>query len=737
MDRVDGKPITDESVLADLVSLWQQRRSQGEPISCTELCRDHPELVPELERRVAILERMGKLAAGHETKSFSPADSLESSPQPNQAGRTDWPVIPGYEILKELGRGGMGVVYQARDTYLNRLVALKMVLFGAHSSKDSLERFRAEAEAVARLQHPHVVQVFSWGEHGEQPFLVMEFVAGGSLYHCIAGRKQPPADAARLVMLLARAVHAAHKVGILHRDLKPANVLLAPPADEPALNSAYGCPKVSDFGLARLSGSPAGLTASFALMGTPSYMSPEQALGKTREIGPSTDIYALGAILYELLAGQPPFKGENLLETLEQVRKLPPLPLQMYCPDVPPKLEAICLGCLAKSPADRPPTAADLAQDLRCFLDEHPSTVSTAPLAASVPLQTTSFSLETLATTPARLRRLMTYWGWLVAAALLVVLGIAGVAWNLLQHPERAPLVPNDPERAQTGKEPPSVPGDTNSLGMRLAQIPAGRFLMGSPDTDTGGEENERPRHEVAITRPFDLGVHEVTVEQFRAFVRATDYQTDAERRGRAVGLDSKGEGNYLPNLNWRNPGFRQSDAHPVACVSWNDALAFCEWLGREEGRKYRLPTEAEWEYACRAGTTTRFFSGDGLSSLREVANIADRALFRCCAKLTYTADWDDGYPFTAPVGQFRPNAFGLHDMHGNVSEWCADWYDKDYYKNSPPQDPKGPDHGRRRIARGGSWHQSHSFCSAAYRYTFYEPPEGDSRLGFRVVRER
>jgi hypothetical protein len=365
----------DESALADLVSLWQRRRAEGQTATPAELCRDRPELLAELERRVAALERMDGLAGVlHETATLDTSGSPATAPGP--AGP---PEIPGYEILDELGCGGMGVVYLARDTQLKRLVALKMVLAGAHSSEDSRGRFRAEAEAVARLQHPHVVQVFSWGEQGGLPYLVMEHVAGGGLDRRIAGRPQPPADAARLVMLLARAVHAAHKAEVVHRDLKPANVLLAPAADEPALNTAYGWPKVSDFGLARLSGGSGAQTASYDVLGTPSYMAPEQAAGKTREVGPPADIYSLGAILYELLTGRPPFKGESLLETLDQVRSLPPRPPRELCADIPAELESICLRCLAKAAADRYLTAQALSDDLHRFGEGHAVSRPTAP----------------------------------------------------------------------------------------------------------------------------------------------------------------------------------------------------------------------------------------------------------------------------------------------------------------------------------------------------------------------
>ncbi|MCY2995664.1 MAG: formylglycine-generating enzyme family protein [Planctomycetota bacterium] len=288
----------------------------------------------------------------------------------------------------------------------------------------------------------------------------------------------------------------------------------------------------------------------------------------------------------------------------------------------------------------------------------------------------------------------------------------------------------------------------TNSIGMKLTVIPAGDFLMGSsasveesmkafqPYAPVAESfEREQPQHAVRISKPFYLGTYEVTLGQFRQFVEAIDYKTEAEKNGiGGFGTDEQGKWLQRPEFTWRQPGFPQTDEHPVVNVSWNDAVAFCRWLSGKENQVYRLPTEAEWEYACRAGTTTRYHNGDDPEALPEVGNIADAAIKQKFSGWKDAIKANDGCVFTAPVGKFRPNAFGLYDMHGNAFEWCADWFDSRYYAKSPATDPAGPASGMMRVIRGGCWSfKPFGSCSTS---RLGNPPDSQaSRVGFRVAR--
>lgn len=266
----------------------------------------------------------------------------------------------GYDIISVLGRGGMGVVYKARQRGLNRIVALKTILAGLMSTK-ALDRFRFEAEALARLNHPNIVQVYEIGELNNTLFLSMEFVDGGTLVEVTRSNLRELRAIVQAVEVLARAVHAAHEKGIVHRDLKPSNVL----------RTLEGTLKIADFGLAKQRDDPAwqaSLTAAGEIVGTPAYMAPEQVAGRTEDIAPPTDVYSLGVILYELLTGRRPFGGPTILDTMRQILEKAPPPPSRWEPGVSHRLDKICLQCLFKSPNRRYSTALALADDLRRFV---------------------------------------------------------------------------------------------------------------------------------------------------------------------------------------------------------------------------------------------------------------------------------------------------------------------------------------------------------------------------------
>lgn len=317
---------------------------------------------------------------------------------------------------------------------------------------------------------------------------------------------------------------------------------------------------------------------------------------------------------------------------------------------------------------------------------------------------------------------------------------------------------------ADAEKPSPSI---TNSIGMRLVKIPAGAFMMGNHEAaeemprsfpqyeaERFQLDDEYPVHKVRITRAFYLGAYAVTVGEFRKFVEASHYATDAERYddvSSPPGSDRKrsGYGGYgynretgkldeqrNPKVNWREVGFPQTERHPVTNVSWNDAVAFCKWLSEKEKKSYRLPTEAEWEYACRAGTTTRYYAGDDPELLVTIANSYDRSTAKVDPDWTrFALKGDDGFEFTAPVGRFAPNKFGLYDMHGNVWQWVSDRYGADYYAHSPVDDPQGPATGGKRVRRGGGWATWAFYCRSSFR-NYNTPQSRYFNLGFRVVLE-
>jgi eukaryotic-like serine/threonine-protein kinase len=351
--------------------------------------------------------------------------------------------VGNYEILEKVGRGGMGVVYRARHVRLQRVVALKMLLGGYFVDGDQRARFRAEAEAVARLQHPHIVQLFESGEHEAdaglpRPYFTLELVAGGSLAQRLAGRPLSPRQAAVWLEPVARAAHYAHQHGIIHRDLKPSNILL----------TGDGQPKICDFGVAKLAEGPDLNTLSGVLIGTAEYMAPEQAEGKAAP-DPAIDIYALGAILSEMLTGRPPFRGASTLDTLTQVQTQEPVPPRRLQPPVPRDLETICLKCLEKDPRRRYASAEALAEDLRRFLAGE--AISARPVSYG----------ERAAKWCRRRPALAALAAALVAVTLL---GLTGVIWQLLRAEAAKEVAIRERDAAQWQTYRANIAAASNAL---------------------------------------------------------------------------------------------------------------------------------------------------------------------------------------------------------------------------------------------------------------------------------
>jgi formylglycine-generating enzyme required for sulfatase activity len=595
---------------------------------------------------------------------MSPDDLKRSEPSPRECRQ-----VPGYEFLRPIGRGSMGEVVLARQLALRREVAIKFVeMSRVADPHEQVARFRREAELMARISHPNIVTIYDFGTVDDQPYLVMEYVAGGDLRREMVPERPMAVDRTlALVRPIIRALTCLHRQGILHRDLKPENVLMH---DE-------NTPKVADFGIAVIDAALGSLTRTDQAMGTIGYVAPEQQY--RLKVDGRADQYSLASIVYEMLTGHKPLGAFQ-----------PPSRLNRALLSA---VDTVVMRGLSEDRDDRYATIEEFGDALDRAL--------------------------TGGGTRARDRL---RWRWVAVGGVLLA-AVAGLMIGSSGRQARPAHVRTElPLARPSGTPPGPVPRPAelvvNSLGMTLIPVPAGEFLMGSPDTDPEARPNEKPRHRVVITRPFYLGAHEVTVGQFRTFVEKTGYKTDAETDGNGGAIyDSDLEQNINdPKLNWRQPGYPrpQGDDEPVVQVSWNDARAFCEWLSDREKRRYRLPTEAEWEYACRAGSTTRWASGDSPEELESLA-------------------WtpNSGSPTTHRVGSKAPNAFGLFDMHGNVWEWCLDPYD--VYPSGPVTDPKGPPDGKARVLRGGAWDRKKiRRTTSAYRYDS-KPTARFYTYGFRV----
>jgi formylglycine-generating enzyme required for sulfatase activity len=601
---------------------------------------------------------------------------------PQQFGR--------YRILKKLGAGGMGAVYLAEDGKLGRCVALKVPHLSASDGQAIIDRFYREARIAAAVDHPHICPVHDVGEHEGVHFLVMPFIDGKPLSHLVnADHPWLPEQAAALVRKLALAVEVMHQRGLIHRDLKPANVMIRP----------NGEPVLMDFGLARAHDAKGQTMTPFGeRLGTPAYMAPELVLGQ-KDIGPATDIYSLGIMLYELLTGKLPFVG-SLAEIYGQILHATPLRPSAHRPGLDAGLDAICLKAMAKEPGKRFASTTQMAALLG----------GTEPTILPRMERVTCPQCGKRLKVPPDLKRRR------------VRCPCCSFSWSVaVRSADTPPSTRVEPTPSEPTRQPirdtmsllASLAGEfTNSIGLKLVLIPPGVFLMGSPKEEAGCLDAEEPQHEVEITRPFHIGVYQVSQEEYQRVMGQNPSWFAASGGGADKVTKS------------------ESRLHAVESVSWEDAVAFCQRLSRleeevEKERVYRLPTEAEWEYACRGGmsTSTPFSFGASLSSRQANFN----------GNYPYNAPEGRYLERTAPVGSYVANSFGLFDMHGNVWEWCADWFSETYYSQSPRQDPQGERMGTMRVLRGGSWKNKGHTCRSASRIRNV-PGTRHNSYGFRVV---
>ncbi len=636
-----------------------------------------------------------------------------------------------YEIRHRLGRGSMGTVHQGWDTVLERLVAIKTMHFSAEADSEEIAeqrtRFHREARTAASLIHPNIAIVHDYGESDGTPYIVMEFVDGQPLKELLAGpqRLALPRIAAIMEDLLS-GLGRIHAAGAVHRDIKPANLML----------TSNGQMKIVDFGIARIEGST--LTMTGFSPGTLAYMSPEQRAG--RQVDWRSDLCSSGMVLYEMLTGQTPLDSDV------------PGP-SLVSKTAPAALDAVVLKAMARLPGDRYQSAEAFAAALKAAL---------VPPEAGDKKDTGSKTPDT----PGRRKH------WLLAGSAALAVAVGLVAYEpvvpaltpapdpvkvVAQPPSVPPPVPSPPEPvrlvAPTSPPTPAILSVIRDFpaGPELVLLPEGSFTMGIPEAESKREgsnydDGARPLHPVTIPRRFYMGKFTVTRGEYAAFIAEKGERPAGDGcYGVVQAKDGTWSFAWKKEFSWRDPGFSQDDRHPAVCVSHEDAEAYVAWLSGKTGKSYRLPSEAEWEYAARAVTSAsapflaRYWGNDRGPACAH-ANVSDATLARQSKVAKPDPEQyfacDDKFAFTAPVGSFKPNAFGLHDVLGNVRQRTRDcWHDS--YKDSPPTDGSAwattGDCGRR-VLRGASWYYNPGLVRAGIR-GWGDTGDRGSLTGFRVAR--
>jgi len=597
--------------------------------------------------------------------------------------------LGGYRLERPLGRGAMGIVWLAEDCRMGESVALKFLPTIVTGDPEGYDRLVQEAKALRKLEHGNIVRLFILDRAEDFAFLVMEYLRGPTLQTAIGRYKQrgdsafPVPDIEWVLEQVAPALDYAHGRGLLHLDLKPSNLMLSAEADYP-LRSGSGVLKLTDFGISfgikntllQVSQDSVELGGNGSGRGTPGYMAPEMILGKkpTR----ATDIYSLGATLYHLAVGRAPFTTGDISYQTLQARPAPP-------GTGVAAVDETILRCLEKDPASRPASAEHVLREMR-----------------RRPIGITNFVPD----------------------------GLTGSIRRFLgKKPGHAPLGCR-PLGNSLGSDSFAIRVVHEQTGIVFRLLEPGEFRIGSPDEY--GRTDEHPRYKVLISRRFYVAETPITVAQWRVFEGQTNYKTCAERMESGITLCADGRWRTHKKARWDNPipqlEFELHGTHPVTQVTWNDVQEFCKHY------TFRLPTEAEWEYACRAGTESAYWWGDDPNAGRKCGKFCDQSFAR---KFGVDPDFphfpfESGFIYISPVKSFRPNAWGLHDMHGNVLEWCADKYNPAAYESQVKRDPLGLE-GSKHVIRGGSFASGPDAARAAYRHNA-TADHASVRVGFRPI---
>jgi formylglycine-generating enzyme required for sulfatase activity/predicted Ser/Thr protein kinase len=656
--------------------------------------------------------------------------------------------LGGCDILELLGKGGMATVYKAHQRSINRTVAVKVLPRILAHDATFMQRFRQEAEVVARLEHVHILPVYDYGEHESMPYIVMRYLEGGTVQDRLKQTPLPWDDVLHITSQVADALDYAHSKGVFHRDIKPSNILLD---DE---GNAY----VADFGIAKMSEGTSHLTGS-GIIGTPAYMAPEQSEGARP--APTADVYSLGATLFEMITGVVPYAADTpIAQILMHINN--PIPSARECnPEIPAAVDDVIRYAMAKDPRERYQSAGELVRALRpavaetggwdwseealAALSQRTTVVSATP--PSAPATPPGVPAAPRSTRVVRRRSPAGLWIVGILATFVFLSSALALLWFLVLKPgveqigRPEPTVPGSgfvvaevtdtplptatpppvetatPEIAPGGAdvgpadtpaptveptlmpEPVELEPTTFKRGVEMVLVPAGPFVMGR----NGGYANERPEHEVYLDA-FYIDVTEVTNRDYQACVESVDEDHCPARGQNDIGSPSR----------FRYYGVEAYNDYPVILVSWDEAQTYCRWRGGH------LPTEAQWEKAARWDPETgeHYLFPWGTSVLDPYF-------------LNYNSNFGDTTRVKdSPAGV---SSVGAYDMAGNVVEWVYDWYLDNYYEQSPPENPPGPATGQFRVIRGGSYESPGAQLFTTFR-DLLKPATKIQTLGFRCA---